>query len=90
MAFSTIQTAFSKGVDAAAYQVNKRAGGFNPSNYNKNPLRVAADAYQPTIDSAKAKGCEMMNSVIDLVTFSEDAELEMREKNCKGWRAKTF
>ena len=53
-------------------------------------MKVAAEAYQPTVDSAKAKGCQLMDSIVDSVTFSDEAKLDMREKGCKGWRAKTF
>lgn len=90
MALSTIQSAFSKGCDATVQGINRHAGFLNPANYNKNPMRVAADAYQPTIDSAKAKGCQLMDTILDTVTFSDEAKLDMREKGCKGWRAKTF
>lgn len=85
MALSNIQSAFSKGYDATVQGINRHAGYLNPANYNKNPMRVAAE-----VESAKAKGCEMMNSVMDTVIFSDEAKLEMREKGCKGWRAKTF
>ncbi|MCA9780175.1 MAG: hypothetical protein KC800_25790 [Candidatus Eremiobacteraeota bacterium] len=70
--------------------INRHAGFLNPANYDKNQMQVAADTYQPTIDSAKARGCELLDSAIDYVTIGDESRMEAREKALKGWRAKTF